>query len=215
MCERELSIDEARAYFDRLNNDFVKPCQTCGLCKAGRQQTVFGVGNVRPDVVFVGEGPGEEEDIRGEPFVGRAGQLLTKMIAAMTLTRDQVYICNVVKCRPPNNRTPTEDEMAACSPYLFRQLSVLRPKVIVGLGRPASQTLLATQESIGKLRGRFHDFPSIAQQHLGLPTCKVMPTYHPAYLLRSPGEKGKVWDDLQLVMGFLGIPLPRRSAAPQ
>lgn len=212
-CDAELSVEEARTYFERLDREHVKGCTRCVLHKQGRKQTVFGVGHVRPDIVFVGEGPGQEEDIQGEPFVGRAGELLTRMIAAMTLTRDQVYICNVVKCRPPNNRTPTEDEMAACSPFLFRQLSVLRPKVIVALGRPASQTLLATTETIGRLRGRFHDFPTIAHQHMNLPATKVMPTYHPAYLLRSPGEKVKVWDDLQEVMRFLSIPIPPRRTS--
>lgn len=206
------SPEAAQQYLQQLNEGYVKTCRRCALCDQGRRQTVFGVGNLRPELVFVGEGPGEDEDLQGEPFVGRAGQLLTRMIAAMQLTRDQVYIANVVKCRPPNNRTPTEDEMTACSPFLFRQLSVLRPKVIVALGRPASQTLLATTESIGKLRGRFHDFPSPAHQHLGIPACKIMPTYHPAYLLRSPGEKGKVWADLQQVMAFLGIPLPGKAA---
>ncbi len=156
----------------------------------------------------MGEGPGADEDAQGQPFVGRAGQLLTRMIAAMTLTREQVYICNVVKCRPPANRTPTEDEMLACSPYLWRQLAILRPRVIVALGRPAAQTLLATSTPISRLRGEFHDFPPPALSHLGLPPAKLMPTFHPAYLLREPDEKTKVWEDLKQVMRWLGIAIP-------
>jgi uracil-DNA glycosylase family 4 len=210
ICTRELSEAEARAELAALNENFVRGCKKCRL-HAGRTQTVFGVGRPRPEIVFVGEGPGADEDRQGEPFVGRAGQLLTRMIAAMTLTRDQVYIANIVKCRPPENRTPEEDEMAACSPYLFRQLAILRPKVIVALGRPSSQTLLATMTPIGKLRGQFYDFPPPALQHLGLPPTKLMPTFHPSYLLRSPGEKGKAWADLQQVMMFLGIPIPARG----
>lgn len=187
----------------------MRDCRRCGLCEA-RTQTVFGVGRARPDLVFVGEGPGADEDRRGEPFVGKAGQLLTRMIAAMTLTRDQVYICNVVKCRPPGNRTPTPEEAAACAPYLHRQLAILRPKVIVALGRPAAQQLLGTSQAISKMRGSFYDFPPPELAALGVPPAKVMPTFHPAYLLRSPGEKGKVWQDLQAVMAVLGIPIPER-----
>jgi uracil-DNA glycosylase family 4 len=132
------------------------------------------------------------------------------MIAAMTLTRDQVYICNVVKCRPPGNRTPTTEEADACLPYLYRQLAILRPRVIVALGRPAAQALLQTNAPIGRLRGEFHDFPPPGLAHLGLPPAVVMPTFHPAYLLRSPGEKTKAWEDLKQVMEFLGIPIPPR-----
>lgn len=204
-----LDESSARAALEVLDRDFVRACTRCGL-HAGRTQTVFGVGRAPAELVFVGEGPGADEDRQGEPFVGLAGQLLTRMIAAMTLTREQVYICNVVKCRPPNNRTPAEEEMAACSPYLWRQLAILRPRVIVALGRPAAQTLLATSVPIGRLRGRFHDFPPPPLAHLGLPRCRVMPTYHPAYLLRTPGDKGKVWEDLQEVMRLLGIAVPQR-----
>lgn len=210
ICQEDLSIERAQSALSLIDEQFVRSCRKCVL-HGGRTQTVFGVGNPRPDVVFVGEGPGADEDIKGEPFVGRAGQLLTRMIAAMQLTREQVYICNVVKCRPPGNRTPEEVEMHSCAPYLFRQLAILRPKVIVALGRPASQTLLATTTPIGKLRGAFHDFPPPALSHFDLPRCRLMPTFHPAYLLRSPDEKAKAWEDLKQVMGLLGISVPRRG----
>ena len=166
---------------------------------------MFGVGHPRPRLVFVGEGPGADEDAQGEPFVGRAGQLLTRMIAAMTLTREQVYICNVVKCRPPANRTPADDEMETCSPYLLRQLAILRPEVIVALGRPATQTLLATKTAISRLRGKWHEFPTPAWSQRGVPSAKLMPTYHPAYLLRNQSAKGEAWADLQQVMQMLGL----------
>ncbi|MHC4610451.1 MAG: uracil-DNA glycosylase, partial [Planctomycetota bacterium] len=150
--------------------------------------------------------PGSEEDRQGLAFVGRAGQLLTKMIEAMTLTRDEVFICNVLKCRPPENRDPAADEILACSPYLMRQLEIIRPEVIVALGAPAARTLLQTSDSIGRLRGRFHDF-YIEGPLAGNPT-PLMPTYHPAYLLRSPQQKGKAWADLQAVMAKLGLERP-------
>jgi len=210
ICTRELSPAEAAAALAELDAGHVRGCTKCRL-HASRTQTVFGVGNPRPELVFVGEGPGADEDAQGEPFVGRAGQLLTRMIAAMTLTREQVYICNVVKCRPPGNRTPSDDEMETCSPYLFRQLAILRPKVIVALGRPASQTLLATKTPITKLRGQFYDFPPPALAPMGLPPTRLMPTYHPAYLLRNPPAKSEAWADLQQVMGLLGLKVPRRS----
>ncbi len=162
-------------------------------------------------VAQLGEGPGADEDAQGIPFVGRAGQLLTRMIAAMSLTRDQVYICNVVKCRPPGNRTPADDEMETCAPFLFRQLAILRPQVIISLGRPATQTLLATKVAISKLRGAFHDFPPPALALVGLPPARLMPTFHPAYLLRNPAAKGDAWADLQQVMRLLGLPAPQRS----
>lgn len=208
-CAHELPPAEADAALARLDADFVTCCTKCSLHEH-RRQTVFGVGHCRAELVFVGEGPGAEEDAQGLPFVGRAGQLLTRMIAAMTLTREQVYICNVVKCRPPSNRTPTEEEMKTCVPYLFRQLAILRPKVIATLGRPASQTLLATKVPISRLRGQLHDFPPPTLAHLGLPATKLMPTFHPAYLLRSPGEKAKAWEDLQAVMRILGLKIPKR-----
>ncbi len=203
VCQQELSPAEAEAALTELDTGFVRKCTKCRLHEH-RTQTVFGVGNPRPTLVFVGEGPGYEEDVQGLPFVGRAGQLLTRMIAAMTLTREQVYICNVVKCRPPENRTPLRDEMETCSPYLFRQLAILRPKVIVALGRPASQTLLATDAAISKLRGQFLDFRP-PMPLAGLSGVKIMPTFHPAYLLRNPAAKGEAWADLQQVMRFLGL----------
>ena len=207
MCREELSEEAAQAALATLDSEQVKGCKRCRLCEH-RTQTVFGVGNPRPQLVFVGEGPGADEDAQGIPFVGRAGQLLTRMIAAMTLTREQVYICNIVKCRPPGNRTPAEDEMQTCSPFLYRQLAILRPRVIVALGRPASQTLLATKVAISRLRGKFHDFPVPAMANLGLPSARLMPTFHPAYLLRNPAAKGDAWDDLQQVMRFLGLKTP-------
>jgi len=172
----------------------VRECRLCRLHE-GRTQTVFGVGDPCARVCFVGEGPGAEEDRQGEPFVGRAGQLLNKIIAAMGLRRDEVYIANTVKCRPPENRTPQPDEMKACGPYLARQLETITPQVLVALGRPATQTLLGLgpTASMSDLRGRFH-------RHRGVP---VMPTYHPAYLLRNPAAKKTTWDDIRQVMRFL------------
>jgi len=211
LCRHELSRQDASAALADLEARFVRGCTKCRL-HAGRTQTVFGVGHPRPDLVFVGEGPGADEDAQGLPFVGRAGQLLTRMIAAMTLTREQVYICNVVKCRPPDNRTPADDEMATCSPYLFRQLAILRPKAIVALGRPAAQTLLAKKVAITALRGVLHDFPPPALAAIGVPPAKLMPTFHPAYLLRNPAAKADAWKDLQVVMRLLGLRAPPRRS---
>lgn len=191
-----------------LNQTQVRGCTKCGLAH-GRTQTVFGQGSPMARIVFVGEGPGFEEDRSGLAFVGRAGQLLSVMIErGMGLNRRDVYICNVVKCRPPENRTPAPDEIIACSPYLMEQLRIIRPEVIVALGAPASQTLLNTRAPIGQLRGRFHDFhPSGAP--LGIePPIPLMPTYHPAYLLRNPADKSKAWADLKLVLTRLGLPIP-------
>ncbi len=168
-------------------------CRRCKLC-TGRKNLVFGVGNPRAELVFVGEGPGEQEDLQGVPFVGPAGELLTKMIQAMGFTRDQVYICNVVKCRPPGNRNPEPDEIAACEPFLRAQLVALQPKVIVALGKFAAQTLLRDSTPITRLRGNWREYQGV----------KLMPTFHPAYLLRSPHEKKKAWDDLQQVMKIFG-----------
>lgn len=168
-------------------------CMRCPLCR-GRQRIVFGTGSERAELVFVGEGPGYDEDQQGEPFVGKAGQLLTKMIEAMGLTRAQVYIANIVKCRPPGNRTPTPDEIATCLPFLEAQLEAIRPRVICALGAVSTQALLKTSAKISHLRGRFHDYRGI----------KVMPTYHPAYLLRNPHEKKTAWADLQIVLRELG-----------
>jgi DNA polymerase len=164
----------------------------CTRCKlsAGRKHIVFGVGNPRADLVFVGEGPGYDEDQRGEPFVGKAGQLLDKMIVAMGLQRGDVYICNVVKCRPPGNRNPEPDEVEACEPFLRRQLEAIAPRIIVALGKFAAQTLLQSNAPISALRGRWHSYQGI----------RLMPTFHPAFLLRSPDRKRDAWHDLQLVM---------------
>lgn len=196
------------AALKRLDDDQVSVCVKCHLCRT-RTKTVFGQGHAAARVVFVGEAPGSEEDRQGLAFVGRAGQLLTQMIAAMGLRRDEVFICNVLKCRPPDNRTPADDEIAACSPYLFEQLRIIQPEVIVALGAPASQTLLNTKDSIGRLRGRFHDFHISGSPLVGPPT-PLMPTFHPAYLLRSPNEKRKAWEDLMKVMELLGLPIPEK-----
>ena len=165
---------------------------------------MFGQGNPDARLVFVGEAPGYEEDKQGLAFVGRAGQLLTKMIAAMGLSRDDVFICNVLKCRPPGNRDPLADEILACSPYLREQLQIIQPEVLIALGSPAAKTLLNTAQSIGKLRGRFHDYFLSGVTDEG-PSVPLMPTYHPAYLLRNPAEKGRAWEDLQIVMDMLGL----------
>ena len=173
-------------------------CTRCKLHK-GRTNLVFGVGNPKARLMFVGEAPGEDEDKKGEPFVGKAGQLLTKMIEAMGLRREDVYICNTVKCRPPNNRNPEPDELASCEPFLKGQLAAVQPEAIVTLGKFAAQALLRDETPISRLRGTWREYE-------GIP---VMPTFHPAYLLRSPQEKGKVWDDLQKVMKKLGLELRR------
>ncbi len=167
-------------------------CQRCKLCST-RQNIVFGSGNPQAALVFVGEGPGADEDEQGLPFVGKAGQLLTKIIEAIRLKREEVYICNVVKCRPPGNRFPEPDEIAACSPFLFRQLGAIQPKIISCLGATAAQTVLNTKAPIGKLRGRFHDLCGI----------KVMPTWHPSYLLRNPDAKRDVWEDMKKIRTLL------------
>jgi DNA polymerase len=177
----------------------VTVCEKCHLHKR-RTQTVFGMGNPKARLLFVGEAPGAEEDRQGLPFVGRAGQLLTKIIEAMGMTRDDVYICNVLKCRPPGNRDPEMDEIVCCEPYLLRQLELIRPEVMVALGRIAVQTLLREKTAISRMRGRWHDYH-------GIP---LMPTFHPAYLLRNPAEKGKVWDDMQEIMRKLGLEVPKR-----
>jgi DNA polymerase len=193
-----------------LDETQVRDCRKCHLCQT-RTQTVFGQGHPNARIAFVGEAPGYEEDKQGLAFVGRAGQLLTRMIAAMGLKREDVYICNVLKCRPPENRTPAAEEILACSPYLHEQLSIIQPEVIVALGAPAAKTLLNTAKPIGQLRGHFHEYrpEGILGEGSAIP---VMPTFHPAYLLRNPEEKRKAWEDLQLVMALLGLPLPSRDA---
>lgn len=192
-----------------LDETQVKGCRKCVLCET-RTQTVFGQGSPAARLVFVGEAPGFEEDKQGLAFVGLAGQLLTRMIAAMGLSREEVFICNVLKCRPPGNRDPLADEILSCSPYLREQLAVIQPELIMALGAPAAKTLLNTAQSIGKLRGRFHEFYLSGITGEG-PSIPVLPTYHPAYLLRSPQEKGKAWADLQMAMARLGLVPPQRN----
>jgi uracil-DNA glycosylase len=184
---------------ERIREDLGE-CTRCRL-HLQRNKIVFGAGDPRAELVFVGEGPGHDEDIQGLPFVGRAGKLLTQMIEAMGLTREQVYICNVVKCRPPENRKPEDDEVATCSQYLYRQLDVIAPKAIVCLGGTAAQALLKTKDSISRFRGTWFDFQNT----------KLLATYHPAYLLRNPAAKGEVWKDLQKVMAHLGLKAKRAS----
>lgn len=175
----------------------VAGCMRCEQLCTTRTNTVFGVGNPQARLVFCGEAPGADEDAQGEPFVGRAGQLLTKIIEACQLKREEVYILNVLKCRPPNNRPPLPDEVANCRGYLDRQLAILRPEYLCCLGTTAAQTLLETDESIGRLRGKF-------QTYRGIP---VMCTYHPSYLLRNPAAKKHVWEDMKLLMKRMGVDL--------
>ncbi len=182
----------------RIRED-IGDCTRCKLHK-GRTKIVFGTGNPNADLMFVGEGPGRDEDLSGEPFVGRAGKLLTDMIKAMGLQREDVYIANVVKCRPPENRLPEKDEITTCSPFLMRQIDTIKPKVICTLGSCSAQTLLQTAQGISKLRGEWFDFRGT----------KLMPTYHPAYLLRNPAAKPEVWKDLQKVMAVLGLQPKKR-----
>jgi DNA polymerase len=181
--------DALRAIRDDLGAD----CSRCKLHTLGRKQVVFGVGNPNADLMFVGEAPGADEDIQGEPFVGRAGQLLTKIIEAIGLTRDEVYIANVIKCRPPGNRNPEPDEVEQCQPFLFRQIDTVKPKVVVALGKFAAQCLLRTTDPITRIRGREFTYRDAI----------LMPTYHPAYLLRTPSAKREVWEDMKRVREIL------------
>ncbi len=200
----------------KLIREDLGDCTRCKLHKQGRKQIVFGVGNPRAELMFVGEGPGADEDAQGEPFVGRAGQLLNNMIKAMGLRREDVHIANVVKCRPPGNRTPERDECETCSPFLMRQIAVIRPKVVVALGAVAARNLLAINAPMAELRGRFYDFmpagvrssdtSSNAEPWQG---AKLAVTYHPAFLLRDPRQKGEAWKDLQMVMKYLGLKPPK------
>jgi len=168
-------------------------CTRCKLHKLGRRQIVFGVGNPNADLMFVGEAPGRDEDIQGEPFVGRAGQLLTKIIEAIGLQRGDVYIANVIKCRPPENRNPEQDEVDTCEPFLFQQIDIIKPKVIVALGTFAARALLRTLDPISRLRGRIYEYRG----------AKLIPTFHPAYLLRNPSSKREVWEDMKVVRKLL------------
>jgi len=168
-------------------------CTRCKLCQLGRKQIVFGVGNPNADLMFVGEAPGRDEDIQGVPFVGRAGQKLTQIIEAIGLTREAVYIANVIKCRPPDNRNPEPDEVESCEPFLFRQVDTIKPKVIVALGTFAARSLLKTTDPISRLRGRVYDYRG----------AKLVPTFHPAYLLRNPSCRREVWEDMKKVRALI------------
>lgn len=192
-----LSVEEKRVRLEQMDTGEVRGCTSCRLCET-RTRTVFGEGDPDARLMFIGEGPGENEDLSGRPFVGRAGELLEKQINAMGLKREQVFIANVVKCRPPENRTPLPDETAACTPYLMRQIEIIRPKVIVTLGLPATKFVLGDDKiAMGRARGHWHKWRGIA----------VRPTYHPAYLLRNytPETRRLVWEDLQEVMAHLGL----------
>jgi DNA polymerase len=188
----------------RLIREDIGDCTRCRLHKQGRKQIVFGVGNPRADLMFIGEAPGADEDEQGEPFVGRAGQLLNNMIKAMGLRRADVYIANIIKCRPPNNRMPERDECDTCSPFLMRQIEVIDPQVIVALGAVAAKTLLAVNAPMSELRGRWFDFRGT----------KLRVTYHPAFLLRDPRQKKEAWKDLQMVMKELGLEIPVKPQEP-
>jgi uracil-DNA glycosylase len=185
------SLSSAANDLKELRN-LLGDCQRCKLCKE-RTNIVFGTGDPDARLVFVGEGPGYDEDQKGEPFVGKAGQLLTKIIEAMNLTREKVYICNIIKCRPPGNRNPAPDEIKACFPFLERQLDAIRPDFICALGTFAAQTLLDSDEPISKMRGRLYDYRGM----------KVMPTYHPAYLLRNTEKKRDVWEDMKKLISLM------------
>ena len=185
----------------RLIREDIGDCTRCRLHKQGRKQIVFGVGNSRADLMFIGEAPGADEDEQGEPFVGRAGQLLNNMIKAMGIDRKDVYIANIIKCRPPGNRTPERDECETCSPFLMRQIEVIGPKAIVALGAVAAKTLLAVNAPMSELRGRWYEFRGT----------KLAVTYHPAFLLRDPRQKKEAWKDLQMVMKELGLQAPAKS----
>jgi uracil-DNA glycosylase len=197
-----LSRDKKLGALKAMDEQEVKPCAKCRLCEK-RTNTVFGEGDADAAIFFIGEGPGETEDLTGRPFVGRAGELLNKMIAGMGLRREQVFIANIVKCRPPGNREPATDEVATCTPYLVRQIEIVRPKVIVTLGRPSAQYMLNTKTSMGRLRGQWQSWRGI----------RLMPTYHPAYLLRAYTEENRraVWSDLQQVMSEVGLKPAKQS----
>ncbi len=194
---KSLTLEQRRSELTNLCTS-VTACKKCPELVANRTQTVFGVGSPEARLLFFGEAPGADEDRQGEPFVGRAGQLLTKIIEACTLSRDDVYIMNVLKCRPPKNRNPSPEEALNCRPYFERQLEIIRPEYICCLGSIAATTLLETKQSIGKMRGRLHDWR----------WAKVLVTYHPAYLLRNPNAKRDVWNDMQFLMREMGVELP-------
>jgi uracil-DNA glycosylase len=196
----ESSISDPVQALRAIRQD-IGDCTRCRLAKQGRKQIVFGVGNPRAELMFIGEAPGADEDQQGEPFVGRAGQLLNNMIKAMGLQREEIYIANIIKCRPPGNRTPERDECETCSPFLMRQIATVKPKVIVALGKVAAVSLLAIDAPMFELRGKWYDFRGT----------KLAVTYHPAYLLRDPRQKKETWKDLQMVMKDLGLVAPSKS----
>ncbi len=193
------SADPAQAL--RAIREDIGDCTRCRLAKQGRKQIVFGVGNPRAELMFIGEAPGADEDQQGEPFVGRSGQLLNNMIKAMGLRREDIYIANIIKCRPPGNRAPERDECETCSPFLMRQIATIKPKALVALGAVAAKTLLAINAPMSELRGKWYDFRGT----------KLAVTYHPAFLLRDPRQKKEAWKDLQMVMKDLGLVAPAKS----
>ena len=190
--DASVALPETDETLGQIHDEIGADCDRCPLA-GERTQVVNSVGNSNADLMFIGEAPGADEDEQGEPFVGRAGKLLTKIIEAMKLSRKQVFIGNINRCRPPGNRQPVPDEVEQCKPFLIREISVVRPKVIVVMGNTACQNLLGTRVGITKLRGKFQDYYGV----------KVMPTFHPAYLLRDPRKKREVWEDMQMVMEFL------------
>ena len=198
-----LSTEEKRRRLIAMDEIEVRGCTKCRLCEQ-RTHTVFGEGDVDARIFFIGEGPGETEDQTGRPFVGRAGELLNKMVAGMGLRREQTFIANIVKCRPPGNRVPAPDEVATCTPYLERQIEIVRPRAIVTLGLPATQYMLQTKLSMGRLRGQWQSWRGI----------KLMPTYHPAYVLRNPTyeTRAAVWSDLKQVLEEIGLPVPKKKS---
>ena len=199
-----LSPDQKRQRLIAMDANEVRGCTKCRLCDC-RTNTVFGEGDPDAKIFFIGEGPGETEDKTGRPFVGRAGELLNKMIAGMGLGRENVYIANIVKCRPPGNRVPAPDEVATCTPYLQRQIEIIRPKVIVTLGLPSAKYMLETKLTMGRLRGQWHSWRGI----------RLMPTFHPAYVLRNNTYdiRAAVWSDLKKVLGEVGLPIPQKNPA--
>ena len=195
----EMAAKKDPAAILKIIEQEVRGCERCAELAAGRTNTVFGDGNPQARLCFLGEAPGRDEDSQGIPFVGRAGKLLNDIIQACTLQREDVYILNVIKCRPPENRNPAPEEAENCSGFLQRQLETIKPEYICCLGTVAAQNLLATKETIGRLRGQFHEYQGI----------KVLATYHPAYLLRNPSAKRQVWDDMQMLMRDMGISIPK------
>src|SRR5882724_2286659 len=200
VSKAEKDVTDPVAALQLIRED-IGDCKRCKLSEQGRKQIVFGVGDARAELMFVGEAPGADEDQQGEPFVGRAGQLLNNMIKAMGLRREDIYIANIIKCRPPGNRTPERDECETCSPFLMRQVATIKPKVIVALGAVAAKTLLAINAPMTELRGRWFDFRGT----------KLAVTYHPAFLLRDPRQKKETWKDLQMVMKELGLAVPAKA----